>query len=240
MKKNIQISVPEPCHEKWSSFTRTSEGGFCSSCQKEVIDFTSWSEDRLKLYFKHLSGNTCGRFRKGQLKVYTYEKSQTTTLGWLRVFLVSVVVLFTSRQASAQTPNSRHPTEQYQPEVKVGKTQITPSSIIKVSGVVRSPEEGLTLPGTNVEFKGTSHKTYTDADGRFTLSLENPDSIPVLVFSFIGFKTLEYPVIQSEQEILINLMHDETQLAEEVIVGGCVSARWYSPRRWWWGIKRLF
>jgi hypothetical protein len=58
MRKNIQITVPKPCDEKWSSFTKTSQGGFCSSCQKEVIDFTSWSDERLMLYFKNRNNNT--------------------------------------------------------------------------------------------------------------------------------------------------------------------------------------
>ena len=65
MKKAIQIAVPKPCHENWNSFTKTSNGGFCSSCQKEVIDFTSWSDERLKLYFKNLSHNTCGQIPAG-------------------------------------------------------------------------------------------------------------------------------------------------------------------------------
>ncbi|WP_276372697.1 hypothetical protein [Chryseolinea sp. H1M3-3] len=49
MKKIIQIAVPKPCHEKWSSFTKTTNGGFCGSCQKEVIDFTSWSDERAQV-----------------------------------------------------------------------------------------------------------------------------------------------------------------------------------------------
>lgn len=48
-EKNFQIAVPKPCHENWESFTKTSKGGFCASCNKEVIDFTSWSDERLKL-----------------------------------------------------------------------------------------------------------------------------------------------------------------------------------------------
>src|SRR5688572_3456249 len=112
MKPSIQISVPKPCHEKWNSFTKTSNGSFCSSCQKEVIDFTSWSDERLKLYFKNRPANTCGRFRPQQLNVYAYDRQRSTPLAWLSVFFAGILLLFTSRQATAQRNPSKQSTEQ--------------------------------------------------------------------------------------------------------------------------------
>src|SRR5688500_13679905 len=141
MKKKFEIAVPKPCHEKWSSFTKTHQGGFCSPCQKEVIDFTTWSDDRIKLYFKNLSGNTCGRFRPEQLKVYTYDRPTAKPYGWVSVFFAGGLLLFSSRQTFAQQRNdfAHHPTEQYQPEDKLGKVVVGLPSIIKVTGIVNSP-----------------------------------------------------------------------------------------------------
>src|SRR5688572_17467803 len=102
MKSSIQIAVPKPCPEKWNSFAKTSNGGFCASCQKEVIDFTSWSEERLKLYFKNVPSNTCGRFRSHQLKVYAYDRQRSTPFAWLSVLFAGILLLFTSRQVTAQ------------------------------------------------------------------------------------------------------------------------------------------
>ena len=115
MTKNIQLSVPKSCQEKYASFSKTINGGFCASCQKEVIDFTSWSDERLKLYFKNLKGNTCGRFREEQLKAYSYDKSSRTGISWISFVLAGFLLLFSSRQVSGQTAPGKV-TEQYAPE----------------------------------------------------------------------------------------------------------------------------
>jgi hypothetical protein len=127
-------------------------------------------------------------------------------------------------------------------QIKIGKARATNLSIVKVNGLVRSPQDGLPLPGVNVINRGTSNGITTDADGRFTFSFSNPDSTPVLIFSFIGFKTAEYPVnvVQPEHEILIDMIYDDVVLGGEVILGGIDAPRWYNPKRWWWKIKNLF
>jgi hypothetical protein len=64
----------------------------------------------------------------------------------------------------------------------------------------------------------------------------------VLIFSFIGFKTVEYSVnvVQPEHEILIDMMYDNEALMGEVFLGEIVITRWYSTKRWWWKIESLF
>ncbi|MFO0376959.1 MAG: carboxypeptidase-like regulatory domain-containing protein, partial [Cyclobacteriaceae bacterium] len=58
-----------------------------------------------------------------------------------------------------------------------------------VTGKVTTSEDGSTLPGVNVLLKGTTTGTTTSADGTYSLSV--PSSGGVLVFSFIGFQTIE-------------------------------------------------
>src|SRR5690554_4334415 len=60
---------------------------------------------------------------------------------------------------------------------------------ITVSGTVTSLMDGTTLPGVNVLIKGSSAGTITDIDGRYTI--EVPDENSVLVFSFVGFLSVE-------------------------------------------------
>ena len=47
MKSTFTITVKEPCKEKFSNFSTTEKGGFCQSCEKEVIDFTKFSDKEL-------------------------------------------------------------------------------------------------------------------------------------------------------------------------------------------------
>lgn len=60
------IQIPEPCHQDWGSMKAKSHGRHCDSCQKIVVDFTTWEAgDILRYLQKH--SNTCGRFKKSQI-----------------------------------------------------------------------------------------------------------------------------------------------------------------------------
>ena len=51
MKKPIKLSINNPCSEDWNKMTKNSEGRFCALCQKNVVDFTSMSDEEIKNYF---------------------------------------------------------------------------------------------------------------------------------------------------------------------------------------------
>ncbi|MGZ4054764.1 MAG: energy transducer TonB [Bacteroidia bacterium] len=67
MIKNI--SVPNPCQEKWDSMQPQENGRYCGSCQKIVIDFTNKTEQEI---IDHIAANSgkkmCGTFRTTQLQ----------------------------------------------------------------------------------------------------------------------------------------------------------------------------
>lgn len=83
-----------------------------------------------------------------------------------------------------------------------------------VTGKVTASEDGSTLPGVNVLLKGTTTGTTTSADG--TYSLPVPSSGGVLVFSFIGFQTIEES-IGSRTVVDVVMSSDVTQLTEVVV-----------------------
>src|SRR5690625_7602355 len=59
-----------------------------------------------------------------------------------------------------------------------------------VSGRVTDSQSGEVLPGVNIVVKGTSAGTATDSDGLFELTV--PSLNETLVFSYIGYQSLEY------------------------------------------------
>lgn len=61
-----------------------------------------------------------------------------------------------------------------------------------VSGIISSARDELPLVGVTVQVKGTTFGTVSDFDGRFTLHNVSPETI--LVFSFVGFETVEIAV----------------------------------------------
>ena len=59
-----------------------------------------------------------------------------------------------------------------------------------ITGTV-TDSDGLPIPGVNVIVKGTDNGVQTDFDGVYSIDATEGD---ILVFSFIGLKTAEYPV----------------------------------------------
>lgn len=82
-------------------------------------------------------------------------------------------------------------------------------------------QDGEGLPGANVVVKGTAVGTVTDADGNYSLTL--PNGATQLVISFIGFKTHEVPISQSE--INVRMQYDVRQLNEVVVTGSGLEGR---------------
>jgi len=67
---------------------------------------------------------------------------------------------------------------------------------LEVSGSVKD-EEGLPLPGVTILLKGSGTGTISDLNGKFTLTIPNAEG-QVLVFSYIGMKTMEVPVVPGQ------------------------------------------
>ncbi len=84
----------------------------------------------------------------------------------------------------------------------------------KITGVVMDAG-GSPLPGVGVVEAGTMNGTVTDAKGFFVLAV---DGTPRLVFTCLGFKTLEYQVGRQDR-VSLTLEEDRTILDEVVVVG---------------------
>jgi TonB-linked SusC/RagA family outer membrane protein len=83
----------------------------------------------------------------------------------------------------------------------------------KVTGTVLSTDDGQPVIGASVVVKGNSSSgTITDAEGKFTLTL--PSNAKVLVFSYVGMKTVELPVKPMMQ---VHLESDTRQISEVVV-----------------------
>ncbi|WP_456461719.1 SusC/RagA family TonB-linked outer membrane protein [Lutibacter sp.] len=85
-----------------------------------------------------------------------------------------------------------------------------------VTGKVTEKATGSELPGVGIIIKGTTKGTSTDFDGKY--SLENVKKGDVLVFSYIGFTTLEITV-GDNTTINVALEQDTETLNEVVIIG---------------------
>lgn len=84
----------------------------------------------------------------------------------------------------------------------------------QISGVVTSSDSPQGVLGASVNVKGTNMGTLTDKTGKYTLSV--PQSASVLIFSFVGMKTIEEKI---EGKTVINVLFtdDFVQLETTII-----------------------
>jgi TonB-linked SusC/RagA family outer membrane protein len=93
---------------------------------------------------------------------------------------------------------------------------------ITITGTVKD-EEGEPLPGVAVMVEGTTRGTLTNADGEYTIEVE--DQAAVLVFSFVGYAAQE--VMVGDQTVInISMEPEVIGLGDVVVIGyGTVQKR---------------
>src|SRR5258706_2725101 len=102
MSKQLQLSIPTPCHENWYNMATVEKGKFCGSCQKEVVDFSNMSDRQVAEFFKKPStGSVCGRFMTDQLERDI--EIPKKRIPWLKYFFQFAIPAFLlSMKATAQ------------------------------------------------------------------------------------------------------------------------------------------
>lgn len=84
-----------------------------------------------------------------------------------------------------------------------------------VTGVVNSTENDQPIPGVTVMERGTSNGTVTGIDGDYSIRVS---SDATLIFSFIGYQSLEIPV-GNRSQINVEMESDVQGLDEVVVIG---------------------
>lgn len=129
-------------------------------------------------------------------------KAKFVVMGVLFQFLFSNVLL--ANEAGVDSPF-----------LVAEKTQYVQQII--VTGTVTSAEDKLPVPGVTIAVKGNSKLgVISDFDGKYKISL--PSSDVTLVFSSVGFKTIERKV-NSQSIINVVMVNSQTSLDEVIIVG---------------------
>lgn len=105
----MYLSIPTPCHENWDEMTPTEKGRFCAACQKQVIDFTTFSDTEI-VTFLQKNPLACGRFHKKQLnKNYPVSlpfKAYSPVSIWTKKLLAAAMLLGINIPIFAQNPPS--------------------------------------------------------------------------------------------------------------------------------------
>ncbi len=106
--KKINYKIEDPCHADWDQMKPETQGRFCSSCSKTVVDFSTMSDFSIVNYLennKHQS--VCGRFAEDQLdKTYLFTKPHHAAFGFDLKAVALGLALSTFSALPSQAQNS--------------------------------------------------------------------------------------------------------------------------------------
>lgn len=135
-----RITIPEPCHENWDKMTPTEKGRFCAVCEKNLVDFTTYSSRQL---FQHVASekNICGRFREDQLDRFIYEQAPKKS-GIFNYAFTSLLAVLAAKSSTAKP-------------IEIPKSPIIENSIhLEESEKSMTKADTLTILGSVVDSTG--------------------------------------------------------------------------------------
>jgi len=224
MKNQLNLNIKTPCSENFHQFSPTPKGGFCGSCEKEVIDFTKMNSQEIIAFFKNKdTKNTCGRFNDKQLKGYEQVPKKNQRLSFLSGIGLACLALFSSITAQAQDTKKAIEPKENTSEINASKFD---KNII-VKGYVSESDQP--LPGANVVLQGTTIGVTTDFDGNF----EFPEKLKigdVLIISYVGFESQKVVIENKNSASKIDLKID-MEMTSCVIMGKVAVKKVYKSKR---------
>lgn len=225
MAKRLHLSIPSACHEGWEKMTPSEKGRFCSSCQKQVVDFSKMSDRQVAEFFnKPIRGlrqgdSVCGHFITSQLN-RTIEIPKKPIPYAKYFFQVAIPAFLVSLKASGQKihrgENTNHTKNVTAIVSSTALDDVVTYSGCKflkqdtsidkqiqiLKGVVMDEEKNAPLLGATVMKKGTSTGVVTDAEGKFSLADGPKESDLILQISSVGYETQEIVVNKSKPDLI--------------------------------------
>lgn len=224
MRKNIQLNIPDPCHESWDKMLPAEKGKFCNACQKDVIDFTAMSDAQLVAFFRRpATDSICGRFMQDQLnREIAIPKKR---IPWVKYFFQFLLPAFlASSKISAQGKVLSSTNTVAITRTKKDKIQNTIQENQKTIVGKVMDASGRGIPYASVVIKETAAGTATDSVGNFSLNYKGFEDHIVLVSSCVGFQSAEVMIKLNEMKepLTINLSLGDN-LGEVVVVSSVQS-----------------
>jgi hypothetical protein len=234
MAKQLHIRIPQPCHENWNEMTPTTQGAFCKSCRKNVIDFSTKTENEIyNIISGAEDGKLCGRFTSFQLE-QPIRKTEIKN-GWMnwRAIAASLAAFFSFGKLGTSADLEPKPKLCTEKTIK-GDTTVLPNKMITeqlIVGRMRRPVEetalqtlrGRVIDGStkepisfaNIIIKHRQIGTTTDTNGYFLFNNSAWNSSKdTLVVNCIGYRSKEFPLSQFKNDSVILM-----EIEERMIMG---------------------
>lgn len=227
MKPTVQLQIDTPCHENWDAMTPVDHGRFCQACVKEVVDFSTMTDQQILYYLANEKGNICGRLSESQIQRPLIPATEQPKTKWWYALLMPLLMVVNKANAQ-QTPKQKKGEISVKPADTViiaGYTTIKPvlpeativASEFSISGTV-TDENGTPVAGAAITAKECNKEVVTNEYGSFNLYLKaKPDTL-TLTASFIGYTAVTKKVTITNGLVHFSLQPEIANLQDVVVV----------------------
>ncbi len=238
----MSLSIQQPCLENWEAMSPTEQGKFCSNCQKEVVNFTTYSLAEIKQHLERTS-DSCGRFRKMQIEAFNvrYQALPTPSRirAWAGAAVLTAVVALPSFANTASVVVDTLPPTPVMPLNSSTVTTETPlsstpkSATVTLSGKVvdRSTATPEGLPFATVYIAEKEKGVQTDFDGLFSIEVPQSEEPITLVVSYVGYPTEQYKIVPNQNRAQLVLAVKENLDGSTFLTGIVVSMPYQKSKK---------
>jgi hypothetical protein len=162
----MKITLPAPCEQKWSEMKSCGLNRYCTNCEKEIIDFTYYSDAALRKVIEEKEGQICGMFTENQLnRELEIIPKKHSFFGKFSVKWLSFWLLLSS---PFETLKAQVPTEQS----ATWKTDNFDSTKNFISGIVVDAQNE-PIPFVKIKLIELGKIASTDIDGKFKFEFDD-------------------------------------------------------------------
>jgi len=195
MKQQVQLQIPEPCHENWNKMSITEQGRFCMACKKEVIDFSAMTDQEVLRHISSAVTGICGRADNTQLNRVLVPAPEPRRLWWKYwMGIAASLVMITSRSNAQKGELSvrpvvavpKLPVKTMRPVV-MGKMMADARHETIIHGRIIDGN-GIGIAYASVRVKNMGLGVATDSAGYFALHSDIDLSDAELLISSVGYQ----------------------------------------------------
>jgi len=222
----ISLKIENPCNENWLGMTEAQQGRFCSSCSKNVVDFSILSDKEIIKMIEKSTGQLCGRFKRTQLNRVIINSKTPRSYQVVYRLLTSLILIPVPAMVLAY---NKPKVEAFSPiladKINASLTSNDQDPTIKkkliFSGKVLGNDDQLPVIGATITIKGTGIKTTTDKNGNF--SIQVPEDFKSRKVTFV-ISTIGYEVIE------LSFKGDHLPLKEKIMLDSAsMILGWITP-----------
>ncbi|WP_343618766.1 hypothetical protein [Flavobacterium sp.] len=236
MKKKFTLEITSPCSENFDKMIPNSNGSFCNSCMKNVIDLSQKTNSEVaKFISENKDKNICARLKTVQLEE-EFQYNETSKINTLKYAAVAASILLVSNVSGQEKEPIKTEINNPKPiDYRVGRVAFSQTENQEISIIIKGK---LLNAKTNRPFDLNNFPnlmlTINDSESTIKMSSSGDFLIPVKVLKdsktlsititandYYLSKTIPFDVKSVKKNILLqNIVIAEEELSKVVIMGG--------------------